>query len=966
MWNSIQIRFIPLFRICYSSIYIILIFLSFPLFCFSYSSQNLDGLSLPPINLIEEPDSFININENIGVYVTSEKDINWEEIYDSIPKSDLIPVQSIPNYGKFRQSKYAYWLYFKVKTSESFESQTLYLKTKSRGNIDLYQFSDSQLIDHVQNGYYVKKEDYGQPLLLHDRYALPVHLDYGRDYEFILKLESSSTFSRQFDVLIFSSNYTFKEVENKTHFVYFLFGGFFISLISMSLFAILVYFFNRDKSFLFYFLYNISIIVFYLRAFSIHNPRWFILPVFIHKYWCYLPLLLSIYFFYTLFLMYFLDARSKYPSLYRYMQLFLWTLLSIFLLDRLFIIIDISWSSIFVYYSRLLIHIITFFFLLFLLFKIRDKLALFVFIGSTILMVSLILGQIIGLNIHYIAGFIKSSDLPMYLGIVLESVCFFLGLGYKYHLSEKEKNMAEASLLLKEKEAEHLVEQEKLKSDIYTNITHEIRTPLTIIMGAAQQIDQEKDGNKIKNYTASIQKYCQKLILLINKILELSKLESGKMKLKLIQSDVILFIKYLVLSLQPLAQKQNIDLIFYNESSEIIIDFDPEKLESIITNLISNAIKHSSSEKKVFIHVKTEENHLVIKVKDQGVGIPEDHLDLIFNKFHQATTEYSNQKGTGIGLSLVKEYIDLMKGSIHVKSVIGEGATFEIKLPISNQAEINTSFDLQPHYEKTPPTNHVIEHKILDKNTPLILLVEDNLDILKYLISCLGNYNLIHATDGKTGLELALDNIPDLIISDILMPEVDGFEFCEKIKSDPHTDHIPVILLTAKADHNDKLYGFSKGADAYITKPFSTAELLSRIEQLIEGRRKILDKVKQSGLEAFLNERNQDAVSLFMNKAIVIIQENMNKPIFGPPLFAQKMGMSESKLYKKLKATTGKSTAIFIRSVKLQKAKALLLSTNHSISQIAYDTGFQDPSWFSRAFKKEFGYAPSEIEKHNN
>ncbi len=514
-----------------------------------------------------------------------------------------------------------------------------------------------------------------------------------------------------------------------------------------------------------------------------------------------------------------------------------------------------------------------------------------------------------------------------------------------------------------------------LRNSLYTNITHEFRTPLTVILGMADSLTtaiREKSLNGVDHSLELIRRNGNNLLRLVNQMLDLSKIESGNMSLQLIQADVISFIKYLSESFHSLAQEKEINLTLYSEVDELWMDIDANKLSVIISNLLSNAVKFTPNDGSIILHlnqsIKHHNEYLSIKVKDNGAGIPEEEIENIFNQFYQVNNSTSREgEGTGIGLALTKEFVELMDGDIEVKSKPGEGSEFMIRIPISHKAAQTKDIHIQlkpflSSFEIEEPIEKVSNN---NSELPLALIIEDNMDVTHYLKTCLtGKYQTLHSANGKIGIETAFEQVPDIIICDVMMPKKDGFEVCKALKSDERTDHIPVILLTAKAALKDRLTGLSYGADAYLTKPFMKAELLTRLDQLVLSRKKLLQKINDDTLGKILKKRTENPETKFLQKIIKIINDETGNHSFGSSMhLAHKMHLSESQIYRKLKAITGKSTAVFIRSVRLQKAKELIQTTDKTISEIAYEVGFNDPSWFSRAFKEEYGYAPSEISK---
>jgi len=525
------------------------------------------------------------------------------------------------------------------------------------------------------------------------------------------------------------------------------------------------------------------------------------------------------------------------------------------------------------------------------------------------------------------------------------------------------------------KERKRLLEINQLKNALFTNITHEFRTPLTVIKGMTDALKsdlQNKKQENVENSLEMIERNSDNLLHLVNEMLDLSKLESGNMELHLVQSDVIPFLKYLSESFGSFAEENQISLTVYSEIDTLLMDFDGNKLTSIISNLLSNAIKFTPEYGKIIVHInkitQKEKPYLFIKIKDNGIGISNEDLPNIFNRFYQTdASTIRKHEGTGIGLALTKELVALMNGTIKVKSELDKGSEFSVMIPITREAPVTAKVETETiaTIPKIVKQSKRIEQTLeTNLELPVVLIIEDNEDVAHYLKTCLkGKYQTLHASNGDLGIAKAFENIPDIIISDVMMPGKDGFEVCKTLKADERTDHIPIILLTAKVTTEDRLTGLTHGADAYLAKPFNKKELFIRLDQLVLLRKKLVDKIQKDGLNKFMDKRAEGPETKFLQKAIQFINEDISNSAFGSSDLADKLHLSESQIYRKLKAITDKSTAVFIRSVRLQKAKELIQTTHRTISEIAYETGFNDPSWFSRAFKEEFGYPPSDI--HN-
>ncbi len=526
-------------------------------------------------------------------------------------------------------------------------------------------------------------------------------------------------------------------------------------------------------------------------------------------------------------------------------------------------------------------------------------------------------------------------------------------------------------------EAHRLKELNEVKSRLYSNITHEFRTPLTIILGMMEQMKKDPK-NWFSEGARLIRRNGRQLLNLVNQMLDLSKLEAGHMPLKLVNGDMVSFLDYIIESFHSYADSKDIRIHFLTDQSELWMDFDPEKLRNVISNLISNSIKFTPAGGNIYVDLELESPSsklVTLQIRDDGIGIAAEHLPFIFDRFYQVDTSNTRRgQGTGIGLALSKELVLHMHGTIEAQSPRKEGTQITINLPFTQAAD-KTPLDQPqekaslladalylPHEEKI----EVIE--VVQNDRSLILLVEDNADVLTYLGSFLASeYQIVTAKDGQEGINKALELIPDLIVSDVMMPEKDGYELCETLKADNRTNHIPIILLTAKADQAAKLEGLSQGADAYLAKPFHQQELLIRIEKLIAVRQQMQQRFQQEGaLFQTLRAPKKSAEELFLQKVLAVIERNLADENFGMPQLCKSLHMSRSHLFRKLKAITGKSATHLIRSMRIEKAKELLLTTQLNVTEVCFEVGFNNPRYFSRVFQEELGILPSELRKKGN
>ncbi len=513
-----------------------------------------------------------------------------------------------------------------------------------------------------------------------------------------------------------------------------------------------------------------------------------------------------------------------------------------------------------------------------------------------------------------------------------------------------------------------LKELDQLKTNFFTNISHEFRTPLTLILSPVDRMISEVDSEKNLKDLGLIRKNAHRLLELINQLLDLSKLEVGKLELKVSKSDINQEIRSIAASFESMAVQKGIDYKVNVSEDTCIMYLDTDKVQKIISNLLSNAFKFSDENDSVTIGTFPENKSYVISVKDSGSGISDEDQKRLFHRFSQLSQDEKNlHKGTGIGLALAKELVELHHGTIELYSELGKGSEFTIRLPMDDKQYIHDELLVQTEiiheYKKSPlPTIQVssINEPQKEKGLPIVLVVEDNKDLRLHISSILDHtYEIHEAENGKLGLEKALKLIPDVIVSDLMMPELDGKALCDSIKSDEKTSHIPVILLTAKADLESKLESLEKGADDYLTKPFDAKELEVRIQNLIEQRAKLRAKYSEKVTIEPSKVEVEPPEETFIRKAISIVDINISNADFNVELFQKEMGMSRMQLHRKLKALTNHSTSEFVRIIRLERAAALLKVNGVNVAEAAYQSGFNSLSYFNQCFKEKYGVSPS-------
>jgi len=514
---------------------------------------------------------------------------------------------------------------------------------------------------------------------------------------------------------------------------------------------------------------------------------------------------------------------------------------------------------------------------------------------------------------------------------------------------------------------------DQMKLQFFTNVSHELRTPLTLISGPLNSLISEVEQGlptkqRLLEQFSLMQRNTERLLLLTNQLLELQKSETGTLQLNLSDGDLIPFIENLYAAFVPMAESKNIQFRFSASEEKLETSFDPDKLEKIVLNLLSNAFKFTQTTVKLSVW-KTNQQLLIV-VEDDGIGIAKDKLARIFDNFYQVDNSSTREnEGSGIGLALTRELVLLHKGTIHAESEVGKGTKMVVKLPILQQT---TNVKFQPEgvefqtidVVKLPTADYPLpttNYPLPTTDYPLVLIVEDNADLRLYIRDVLGDaYRVSEAENGRMGVEQALELMPDLIISDVMMPEMGGMELCHTLKNDVRTSHIPIILLTALSGTDSQLKGLKTGADDYVTKPFNAELLLARIKNLVAIRKRLHLKFQHAVSVDPTEIVTNVADEKFLKKAIDLVEKNIEDFDFDIRHFIAGMNMSRTNLYVKMKALTGQSVSDFIKSIRLRRAAQLLLTKEFTVSEICFKVGFQERSQFYRAFKEQFMMSPTE------
>jgi DNA-binding response OmpR family regulator/nitrogen-specific signal transduction histidine kinase len=554
--------------------------------------------------------------------------------------------------------------------------------------------------------------------------------------------------------------------------------------------------------------------------------------------------------------------------------------------------------------------------------------------------------------------------------------------------------------------AQKMHEIDEMKIAFFSNISHELRTPLTLMLGPLNTYFQNPSMGLPHNKISLLFRNAKRLHHLIDQLLDLRKIDVGKLHPRIIKGDLVQFIHDVLPSYISYANQLKIHFSFETSASSMDCYYDEDKIEKIISNLISNSLKFTAENGSIFFtldfvnrkvadelvnspdseyHVIDKTNLLphgnlftLITMSDTGKGIKKEEINLIFNRFYQSpqknTWNFSN--GSGIGLSLIKDLIKILHGHLFLKSEQGKGTTFKILLPVDRKSfldnEISTQGNEKLHssinvdYTEQPETLNLSESKSpsepINKSDEIILIVEDHEDLKNYLDEFLSkSYTVITARNGKEGLEIALNERIDLILSDLMMPDMDGMEFCKHIKNDERTSHIPFIMLTARESTDSQLAGLESGSDDYIIKPFHDSILITKIKNTLNFRKELREKFRgdlniiPEGIK--LANRDQD----FLKKIIQLVESDISNSEFDKEDFYRQIGMSRTQVYRKLNSLTNQSVNEFIRNIRLKKAAEILkCSKNISISELAYTVGFSNPNYFTRVFREHFGVTPTQ------
>lgn len=889
---------------------------------------------------------------------------------DSI--SEYLRGNELPRYLKVGTT---YWAKLRLETTQNLEDWTLHLEdkmigppawTKSNGKVDVFAYANGRLVFHRKTGveYPVDERDLPEKWML-NRVSLD-GLPTDTPVDILLKVQGNNLgYPAYFNLSIRDKDHQYYHEFNQFHssFNWFLFGVTFI----IFLYHFLLFLYLRQKVYFWYSLW----LFFCTLTMAMTNGLmvdWFTDV----RYIFWMLIANGVFYTFWFFGRSFVNSAEKFKTLDKIMLGLALLVFTEVLITAIYIYItkaQLYFTGLTFHYYTLFVYTLAGIIISIILAGKKDPFSRYFGIGTLVASIFLSIGTLWVLNIIVPPFRID----PFATGMFLQVVIYSIGIAYRQQILnlqiQKEKLEAQQT----QAEITRIKEIDSLKTRFFTNISHEFRTPLTLIQGPLRQAKKSQitPGEDIRiseNSLDMVERNMDRLQALIDELLELSKIESGKMQLLLSEANVMSYLKTLAYSFESMADRNNIEYHVNIVEGKNDDYFDKPKLEKIVLNLISNAFKYTGDPGKVEFEAFYEGDNLVIKVGDNGRGLKPGELQHIFDRFYRV--EGSEAKGSGIGLALCKELVDLHGGDIITESEPGKGTTFVVRIPLvldllPQDAKFSEKRLKDSAKAKMPEISYSEEHfAAVNDGSNKILVVEDNEDLRIFIKSILAaRYEVILAEDGAAGNAKAQEIIPDVIISDVMMPNMNGYELCSQLKTNDRTSHIPVILLTAKAGQKSKMEGLLQGADVYLSKPFDEQELLLRVQNLLKNRDRLWKKISNNKA-ILIDELELTSVDdHFFKKVTSVIQDHMDDDTFSVEHLAKEVGFSRSQLYRKIKGLLNKTPNQLISEIRLNKAFELLENNSCSVSEAAYSVGISNMSYFTKIFKEKFGKAPSKVQK---
>ncbi len=713
-------------------------------------------------------------------------------------------------------------------------------------------------------------------------------------------------------------------------------------------FYLLYYFIIKDVAYLYYSLFGFSMIFgatvmddyvpFYYQL--LYQDNTFLQP------WIYLSAGSLSIILYIQFTRSYLNSTKRYPLFDK----FLLAVMSYGLVTTIIILINFGYNgrqfSLYIPFAGFMALVgATYITQIILIIRKGNTSDMFLLVGISLLLICLLPSQLKELlfpDEYYYKEPLIGTLSVLQLGTILEMLVFALGLSYRTKQLKEKKTQLEAL--------------DKLKSKFFTDISHEFRTPLMLIKSPIERLRKGLTSASDVQLATLAENNADKLLDMVTKILDLAKFEVKQMKINRQLVDIVSLAKRIFASFESLAVSKGITFSFESDENSLETAVDVEKIETVLSNLITNAVKYTNEGGAIKLQVSKNKHEVQLSLSDTGIGISENQLDKVFNRFYQKGEHTSS---FGIGLALVKELVTLHYGKIHVTSTLGKGSTFTVNLPILTKDYEPKEITVVPRKVLDAPVKVETSEKLERVRGWHLLIVEDNEEVRQFMkLQLIEKYKVSESVNGSEGIRKAKKLQPDLIISDVMMPNTDGYSLTQTLKNDILTSHIPIILLTAKAGQPDKNEGLSVGADAYLTKPYDFSELELRIENLIklreELRKRFADVVQVKPEEVSVSSVDTE----FMEQLVAIVEKHMSNEDFSVEMLSEEIGMSSRNLNRKLQALLNTSTTDFIKTVRLQRAADLLRQNTGTISEIAFQTGFRSAAYFSTSFKKHFGISP--------
>lgn len=879
-----------------------------------------------------------------------------------------------------------YWGKMQLKTEVELKGWTLHLEDRffnsiawirGNGKVDIYAYAAGNLLFHKKTGADYPKHEKDIPekwILNRINFDIPV----GQVVTVIMRVEGTSFgFPPFFNASLRKPSHTHYHplFEFHTSFNIFLFGVAFI----LFLYHFLQFLYLRQAIFFWFSLWVMLSMMTQAMTTGIetelfigHFPRGRLLM------WILIPN--SMLFTFWFFGRSFIKSRERFPRLDKFIVALPLLMVAVVIYTLINVLVgeaDIRYTQVGWHYKFIILFALLGLALAVAIALQKDRFARYFGIGAIVGNIFILLGGL------WSERLIRMFFDPYAWGMFSQMIAYSFGIAYRQQqLSIRAQNEKLEAQKAKS-EMERIKDLDEVKTRFFANISHEFRTPLSLILGPLQQADNtaasspnaQKNNIVLSSKAFSIVKRnALRLQTLVDQLLDLSRIESGQVYLSLTQGSLVQFIRSVVFSFESMAERQNISLntSFPKEPDNAF--YDRDKLEKIIGNLLSNAFKYTPDSGAVTVIVQHDDSHFTLEISDTGKGIDKEAVKHIFERFYRV--EGSEEKGSGIGLALTKELVDAHNGRISVSSHVGKGTSFKVRIPYTLQNLPESILTISGENQEEPKLNErsvfSSENGHFEKelassaagisDLPVALVIEDNEDLRSFVSDILlRHYQVLTASDGVQGERMAFEHIPDIIISDVMMPKKDGYELCHTLKTNWKTSHIPVIMLTAKAGHSNKMEGLTQGADAYLTKPFDENELLVRMKNLIDARKKMWEHFKASDLILIDDLDITSVDDQFLQEVVRAIKKNLDNELLSVEDLGREVGFSRSQLNRKLKALTNKTVNQLVVEIRLNEARRMLENKMGSVSEIAYSVGYSNMSYFTKSFKEKFGLLPSKV-----